>query len=291
MPTCLPFNDRLWRIWFGGRDGQRRSRPLCVDVDPGDGMRILALRDVPGLDLGREGAFDSAGLWPSAVLETEGRVMMWYTGMRLDHPWPYSLAIGLAVSRDGGLSFEKQGEGPVLPAGEAGRFATSPCVRRVGRGFEMWYSRCTYWRATGPEGALDPYYDIQHRTSPDGVTWVEADTPVLALDGTGWAGLTRPWLDDCGPEPILWFSARGPEQFRQPSEAAYRIYGAPWRGRSIASADITPAALVPAPVPDDWDSWMRTCACVTPYRGGAVMLYHGNDFGSTGFGYAVSEEI
>lgn len=288
VPTCLPIDDRLWRIWFGGLDDRDHARPLCIDVDPGEDMRILALRDVPGLALGGDGAFDSAGLWPSAAIETDGWVMLWYTGMRLDHPFPYTLAIGLAVSRDGGLSFEKIGEDPVLAPVGSGSFVSTPCVRRHAGGFEMWYSHGIGWQSS--DHGWEPYYDIRRTFSSDGVTWPRAESPALTIEGTDWAGLARPWLDLSGAEPTLWFGARGARHFRRPSASTYRVFSAPLRGTVIDPTSIRPTILTPSPTPDDWDSWMQTCPCVVPSGDNRVMLYHGNEFGSTGFGYAISEK-
>ena len=288
IPTCLPLHDRLWRIWFGGRDVAGRAGVLCVDVDPADGMRVLALRDVPGLERGSEGAFDSAGLWASAVLEVDGQVLLWYTGMRLARDVPHELAIGLAVSDDGGLSFRKSSRQPVLASGLPS-FATTPCVRRVGNGFEMWYSAGTEWVDTG--AGLDPRYDIRRAESADGIDWVPEPLPAMTLDGTPWAGLTRPWVEAGMGADTLWFSARGGATFRQPSADAYRLHRAPLRASAVQADAIEAMNLQPSSGPDDWDAWMQTCACIVPFRGTRVMFYNGNGFSRTGFGYAIEEVV
>jgi hypothetical protein len=286
IPTCLPLHDRLWRIWFGGRDAQGRAGVLCADVDPADDMRVLAMRDVPGLERGGEGAFDSAGLWASAALEVDGRILLWYTGMRLGREVPHELAIGLACSEDGGLTFRKVGAQPVLSSGEPG-FATTPCVRRLGTGFEMWYSAGTGWVDSG--NGLEPTYDIRRAVSSDGVDWIPDPFPVVALGGTAWAGLTRPWVE-AGADTI-WFSARGAGSFREPSAQAYRLQRAPLWAGTVPAGAIETLRLEPPPRPGDWDGWMQTCACIVPFGETRVMFYNGNGFSRTGFGYAVEEPV
>jgi hypothetical protein len=281
-------HDRLWRIWFGGRDAQGRAGVLCVDVDPADRMRVLALRDAPGLERGSDGAFDSAGLWASAVLEVDGRILLWYTGMRLGHGVPHELAIGLACSEDGGLSFRKAGSQPVLSSGQPS-FATTPCVRRIGTGFEMWYSAGKGWVDAG--NRLEPTYDIRRAESADGRHWVPDPAPVVALEGTAWAGLTRPWVEAGAGADTLWFSARGGGTFREPSAQAYRLQRGPLREGTVPAGEIESLRLEPPPRPEDWDGWMQTCACIVPFGGTRVMFYNGNAFSRTGFGYAIEERM
>lgn len=289
IPTCLPMHERLWRIWFGGRDAQGRSGVLCADVDPSDDMRVLALRETPGLERGPEGAFDSAGLWASAALAIDDRVMLWYTGMQLGRGGlPHELAIGLAVSEDGGLTFRKASQAPVLasPPGLP-PFATTPCVVRETDGFTMWYSRGSEWRDVG--GKLEPFYDLHCAWSADGFAWTPCEDPVLALSGTGWAGLTRPWVEHGAAGSTLWFSARGSTSFRQPSDDAYRLHVAQLDGRRCRPDSIRPVRFSPSPESGDWDDWMQVACCVVPRADGRVMFYNGNGFSRTGFGWAVAQ--
>ncbi len=253
VPTCLPIGERLWRIWFGARDAQGRAGILCADLDPGAQMQVLALRAVPGLQHGGAGAFDSAGIWPASVLQVDGRILLWYTGMRLGGSTPYELAIGLATSDDGGITFRKQQDEPVL-RGRAGElaFVTTPCVRHAGTGFEMWYSQGTTWRDTGGNGGKpDPRYDLRCATSPDGVCWDVRQAPLIALDDTPWAALTRPWVDGTGDDATLWFGARGEADFRAPSADAYRLFQVPLRQNRVRLDEVAEVVFTPAPMAGD----------------------------------------
>lgn len=289
VPTCLPLSERLWRIWFGARDEQGRSGILCVDVDPSDDMKVLALREAPGLQRGAAGAFDSAGIWPSAALAINGEILLWYTGMRLGETVPHELAIGLAISDDQGLTFRKVGGQPVLTSDPGlPQFVTTPCVAlRPEGGYEMWYSSCKEWRSDGTR--LNPWYELHYATSLDGKIWAKHAEPVIAIDGTSWAGITRPWVERSGTAATLWFSARGGKDFRGASPEAYRLYRAPLHGTTVLAEEIETVVLTPPPGPDDWDSWMQVCPCVLLYNKTRIMLYNGNDFSRTGFGYAIEE--
>jgi putative glycosyltransferase len=53
------------------------------------------------------GAFDDAGAMPHSVIEIDGAIYLYYTGCSLTVAVPFTLHIGLAVSRDGGARFER----------------------------------------------------------------------------------------------------------------------------------------------------------------------------------------
>src|SRR5579872_5555785 len=78
LPTVLPLNDRLWRIFFAARDRENVGRILAVDVDPSDRMRVVAEHFDPLIELGPLGSFDQAGMSPSAVVAVGGQVRLYY---------------------------------------------------------------------------------------------------------------------------------------------------------------------------------------------------------------------
>jgi hypothetical protein len=286
-PTCLPLSDRCWRIWFAGRDAKGRAGIISADVDPNNSMKILALRDSQILERGPDGSFDSAGMWPATALRIDGRILLWYTGMRLGKSVPYQLAIGLAVSNDNGISFEKVKEEPVLSAGSnESKFVTTPAVVRRSKRFMMWYSACPGWKSIN--GQLESFYDLHYAYSADGIDWTPSDKPVLSFDQVQWAGMGRPWISLAG-KPTLWFGARGSKDFRKSSSDAYRLYSAPLHGTTINADEVEPVLFTPTPEDEGWDSWMQSYCCVVPWGSTRIMFYCGNDFGRNGFGYAIEE--
>jgi hypothetical protein len=59
--AALPVPDLVCesclRIYFAPRDSDGRSRIACLDVDPRNPSKMLAIRDEPVLDLGPLGTF------------------------------------------------------------------------------------------------------------------------------------------------------------------------------------------------------------------------------------------
>lgn len=137
-PTPFLLDDATVRVYFATRpsrdaEGLYVSRPGFVDLDRGDLRRVVAIAERPALDLGRVGTFDEFGVMPSSVLRVGGEVYMYYTGWTRMASVPYTTAIGVAVSRDGGTTFERIGDGPVLNiALDEPLLVNSPIVRILG---------------------------------------------------------------------------------------------------------------------------------------------------------------
>ena len=58
--------------------------------------------------------FDETGTMPSWFLPVGDEIWLYYTGWNKSETASYRLGIGLAISRDGGLTFERKYTGPLL---------------------------------------------------------------------------------------------------------------------------------------------------------------------------------
>jgi hypothetical protein len=283
-PTILPLSDRQWRIYFGARDRDNRSHIISIDVDPLAQMAIVERNFRPILDLGRPGSFDHDGMAPSAALLVEDRVLLYYTGVALRRDVPYQLAIGLAVSKDGGTSFQRAMPGPVLANGPYDPyFVSTPAVRHREQGFDMWYVSALAWCASGD--SFDPIYNIRHARSGDGIAWTTSARPALEL-AEGEAGITRAWPSETRDGLRMWLCARGAGGFRSPSPNAYRLLWTSVCNDGSFDPGTRPVTFANPPQPDDWDSWMQAYPCVAASGRDLILVYNGNGFGKTGFGYA-----
>lgn len=282
-PTVLELAPRLWRIYFAGRDASNRATVRAVDVDPGDGMRVVARHLSPLLSPGEVGCFDSMGLGPSCALRIDGRVHLYYTGVYVRQDVRFQLSVGLAIGDDG-LTFRRASAGPVWAAGlDDPYFVSTPCIRPDAGGYRMWYVSGTGWIYGA--GGVEPTYALRTCWSPDGLTWGPRSR--LALQPTGTAtALGRPWVTAEADGLRLWFCQRG-DDFRHAGSEAYRIASLPLDSTGAAKGTPIPVAFSPPPHPGEFDDWMQAYCCVMPWQGGHVMFYNGNGFGEAGFGWAI----
>jgi hypothetical protein len=284
MPTVLPLSDRLWRVYFGVRDRDNRSRIFAVDLDPGDNMRIVAEHFEPLLELGPIGAFDHAGMVPATAVIVDGQIRLYYGALFLRRDVPGQATIGLAVSDDG-LRFRRAFAGPVHGLGPFDPFFSSvPTVLKTADGYRMWYVGGTQWRDVNGETIL--FNDIRTTHSSDGMLWDVRSETAIAARLPAEVGLARPWVMETRKGRRLWISRRG-EIHRKGGEGAYHLasFGADEQG--VFSDPAEPLVFEKPANADDFDSWMQCYACVMPYGRDLVMLYNGNDFGRGGFGWAL----
>ncbi len=95
--------------------------------------------------LGRPGTFDDSGIMPSWIVTQENKKYLYYIGWNVEVSVPYHLAIGLAVSDDGGQTFQKISQGPILIVPLTSPSSTphpASCLKATWR---MWYVSCTGW--------------------------------------------------------------------------------------------------------------------------------------------------
>src|SRR5438067_8613744 len=145
-------------------------------------------RGVPSL--GRLGTFDDSGVSTPWIVAYGGRHYLYYGGMHLGQSVPFYGFIGLAVSDDGGLTFEKWSEAPLIERGPHDPCMTgSPCVLVAGDVWRMWYYSGIAWGRV--EGAPKHYYHIKYAESRDGITWARDGTVCIDF-GPGEYAIARP---------------------------------------------------------------------------------------------------
>lgn len=286
-PCAFLLPDRI-RIYFTCRpkpdaNGRFASVTTFVEVDRNDPLKVLSVHDRPLLELGGMGTFDQFGCMPGVVLRVGAEVWMYYVGWMRCEGAPYSHAIGLAMSRDGGVTFSRYAEGPIIARTPNEPFLqNSPFVAIIDGQFHMWYSSGIRWLID--EGRPESVYVLMHATSRDGINWERNGVP--AIDTlTRHECQTNPSILKYGGNYHMWFCYREGTNFRN-SSRGYRI------GYAVSS-DLTTwerndALSVLEPSRDGWDSEMVCYPNVFPKDAELWMLYSGNHFGRDGFGLATT---
>jgi predicted GH43/DUF377 family glycosyl hydrolase len=281
VPTLLDLGDRL-RVYFATRPRNDLSLTTFVDLDRDDPSRVIALHEEPILERGRPGTFDADGVMPGAVIHDGERILMYYSGWsRLRGSAPYNNATGIAASTDGGTTFSRLFEGPILDRSpEEPWSATSPAVLRTPNGWHMWYSSGTDW--IDVDGKLEHVYVLKAATSANGIHWVRENRQLLPLSHRD-ESQTRPTVLFAAGRWNMWFCYRGSRGFRESGET-YRIgYAVSHDLHTWTRHDEQAGIDVSA---DGWDSQMICYPAAIDLGERTLLFYNGNGFGAQGFGYA-----
>ena len=171
LPTLLRLEDRI-RVYFSACDADLRGRIFYADLEPTFPFRVMDISRTPVLDIGPAGAFDSDGVNPSQIVERDGKLFLYYIGwQRISDEIPYTLLGGLAVSTDGGASFTRVRDTPMLaPTEDEPFFRTAPFVWWDEEQWQMLYVGGGEF-FTGPSGKRLPRYALRHTQSRDGWNW------------------------------------------------------------------------------------------------------------------------
>lgn len=284
IPFAFHVEENTFRIYFSSRNEKGKSQPYYITVTISDG-NIQIIGDVVGplLDFGKLGTFDDSGIMPSCLIKEKDRLFMYYIGWNPQTTVSYRLSIGLAISYDNGLTFERYSEGPICDRNlDEPYFNTAPYVIKENNVWKMWYISCTGWEIIN--NYPEPSYHIKYAESEDGINWKRNGTISVDYDQKAKA-LGRPCVLKINNTYKMYFSYRNTDGYRISSKDGYKIglalssNGIIWE-KKYEDVGITLSDL-------GWDSKMMEYCHVFEHKGFDYMLYNGNDFGKEGFGYAV----
>lgn len=292
-PQALVF-DELVRIYFSTRafdksNGKYLSHIAFVDMRKN--LRdVIRVSDDTVVPLGGLGCFDEHGIFPMSVTR-QGDVVYGYTcGWSRRVSVSVDTAIGLVISRNDGLTFQRFGDGPVLAASLQEPFLIGDGFVKIIDGvFHMWYIFGTGWRKFSPDAQPDRTYKIGHAVSADGINWVKEEARQIVTNRLGAEeSQALPTVIEIDGRYHMFFCYRQSFDFRKNRDRAYRIghaYSddlATWtRDDENPLLDVTPGT---------WDSDMLCYPHVFECDGKVYLLYNGNEFGRYGFGLAVLEQ-
>jgi len=283
VPTPL-LGEGFIRVYFASRPERNLSLTTFVDLDASDPTKILRINPTPVLALGKPGTFDEHGIMPSCAIRDGSRVFLFYSGWSRSVSVPYTNSTGLAVSHDGGETFEKVSDGPILAQSRADPYsATSPVVLKDQNTWHMWYCSGTGWPKI--RGKYEHTYDIKYARSDNGIDWRPSGKACIAQQ-TEDEAITRPFVLKNGDGCHMWFCYRGSRSFRDGYDA-YRIGYAYSNDVLRWQRDDSKNCIARSET--GWDSKMVAYPAVVRVNNRTLMFYNGNDFGASGFGLAISQ--
>jgi predicted GH43/DUF377 family glycosyl hydrolase len=282
VPTVDVLSNDIWRIYYSSRDELNRSSISYIDVEARNPSNIIFVNPSPILNPGSLGAFDSCGVMPSSVVTVNEKKYMFYTGWDVRKNVPYHNSIGLAVSNDGGVSYERLFNGPILTSTpQEPYFVGTACVLFENGLWRNWYSVCTGWSLV--EGVPEPSYHIKYAESKDGINWERKGQIAIDYKDEDECGIVRATVLK-GHFYEMWFSYRQGIDYRTDPSKGYRIgYAKSLDGISWERCDDDNGMSVSL---SGWDSQMVAYPCVVSIDNKSYMFYNGNHFGKEGMGYA-----
>ena len=279
IPTPFILNKNIIRIFVAFWDKHKVGRIGFIDVDAECPKKIIKVSPYPVLDIGDNGTFDDNGVAPSSIIEEEDHLKLYYFGFQKGYKIRYFLFGGLALSFDRGNSFFRYQKTPIIDRINDEYFLRSaPFILKEDGLYKMWYTSGTHWIEVNNKSV--PVYNIRYLESFDGKDWKGKGKLCIDLK-LGEHGLGRPWIIKYNSKYRMFYSIRY-------KSINYRLgYAESYDGINWIRKDEEIGIDVSS---NGWDSEMICFPSVIKYKDRFYMFYNGNNYGETGFGYAILDK-
>ncbi|WDM69714.1 hypothetical protein [Xanthomonas cucurbitae] len=274
-PTPYRLSAEVLRIYAGFRDAQGVSRIGYVDVRADAPTQVIAVSRHPVLDIGRDGCFDDNGMILGDVLDGPDGLYMFYVGFQRVAKAKFLAFTGLAVSDDGGHTFQRRQETPLLDrAPGRSTIAAVHSARYEGGRWRLWYAIGDDWEQIG--GVPYPRYHICYVETAD-LRDIPLEDTVCLRPREGEYRIGRPRVYRFGDAYLMYFT-RGDVRGGYFPGVAFSDDGVRWerddRRLGLQLSD------------EGWDAQTLCYPALIQQGERVLMFYNGNAMGHAGFGLA-----
>ncbi|MBN4081101.1 hypothetical protein JYT44_01920 [Caldithrix abyssi] len=277
-PTPILIDPNTIRVYAGFRTKNGVSRIGFVDVDAENPSKIKAVSSRPVLDVGAPGTFDDNGVILGDIIEHDDQLYMYYIGFQLVEKVKFLAFTGLAISTDGGTTFLRYSSTPVLDRSDKELYFRAIHSVMIEDGvWKVWCGVGSDWEWI--DGKAFPKYHIKYYESEDGLSFPQEGKVCIDFKSDEYR-IGRPRvIKENGSYKM--FYTKGTLKKDYVPGYAKSDNGTDWirmdRKIGIEQSE------------SGWDSKMLCYPSIINYDDKVYMFYNGNDYGKTGFGYAVLE--
>jgi hypothetical protein len=277
-PTPWRRKDGSIRVYASFRDDEGTGRIGFVDLQAGRPRDVARVSEKPVLDVGRGGCFDDNGMILGDLVDAPGGLHLFYVGFQRVARAKFLAFSGLALSSDGGETFARVQETPVLDRapGRSSIAAIHSAMYENGR-WRLWYAAGDGWELIG--GQPYPRYHIRYMETDDLHGAPLRDEVCLLPQGQEYR-IGRPRVYRDGDGYLMYFT-RGDTQGGYFPGCATSMDGIHWERHDerfgLALSE------------QGWDSRTICYPALLADGDRTLMFYNGNDMGVDGFGLAEAD--
>jgi len=278
-PTPVLVDNETIRVYVGFRDERGVSRIGFVDVDADNPSKIKNVSRTPVLDVGLPGTFDDNGVILGDIVKNGDELRMYYVGFQLVEKVKFLAFTGLALSSDGGLTFNRYSRVPVLDRSDDGIYIRAIHSVMIEDGvWKIWFASGNGWEWI--DGKPYPQYNIRYTESTDGIKLSQESILCIDVERNEYR-IGRPRVYKRDKKYIMLYTKGAVNGDYLPGYAE-SFDGKEW----VRQDDRLGITLSES----GWDSKSLCYPSLLEHGGRVYMFYNGNNHGKTGFGYAVLEE-
>ncbi|MEQ6292389.1 hypothetical protein ACFPAG_17445 [Vogesella sp. GCM10023246] len=275
-PQPFRLNAETIRVFAGFRDTDGISRIGYVDVAAANPQIVSAISEHPVLNIGRDGCFDDNGLIMGDVVQAGDDVYLFYVGFQLVKKAKFLAFSGVAISRDGGNTFMRLCESPVLGRADGQAFIGAIHTARFENGiWRLWFAQGDGWEMIN--GVPYPRYHICYTETKDLLNIPRHSKICVQCDYPDYR-IGRPKVYRLLDGNYLMYATKG-SVLGDYFPVAFRSYdGITWE------EDQAPLGITLSE--SGWDSQTLCYPALLAGERETWMFYNGNQMGVDGFGVA-----
>lgn len=278
LPVADLVSEDTVRVYYAGRNSSSVSSIGFAEFDINNGFKLKRLSEEPVLKPGSIGTFDEHGVFPASIVTHNGQKWLYYIGWNKGYKQPlFYASIGLAISDDGGETFKKISQAPIMSRSDFDPcLVTSPNIFIDNGIWRMTYVSGVRWEEIN--GMLKSYYHIKYAESMDGISWNREGIVCVDFRDEAESNIARSSVVKENGIYKMWFCYVYGEQ-------KYRIGYAEsndckvWKRKDELSGINVST--------NEFDSEMICYPNILIINGVKYMFYNGNNFGEKGFGLAI----
>lgn len=278
-PTPVLLTNEIIRVYAGFRDEKGISRIGYVDVDANNPLKILSVSQEPALDVGAVGTFDDNGVILGDIIKLDKLFYMYYVGFQLVEKVKFLAFTGLAISDDGGNSFKRFSQVPILDRSDEGLYfrAIHSVIFENGI-WRIWYSVGSEWVSINHKPY--PKYNIKYLESKDGINFGKSGNLCIDFQNNEYRiGRPRVYRNFDSYKMFYTIGTLDGSYLLGFSELENSIH---WQRKDqLIGINLSEGK--------EWDSKSICYLSILSYKEKIYAFYNGNDMGKTGFGYAELE--
>jgi hypothetical protein len=281
-PCIIHVEDDVFVVAFTCRDSNQKSHIFLSFAEVSNEQIVLGNSPKLALSPGNYGFFDCDGAISGCFINHSGNYYLYYVGWQNLPDGLWLCDTGRAILNVDELSLRKEFLGPVLGRDKYNPLfaaATAFYITEDGR-WHTWYNSGLRWEKTSK--GYHHFYGIHYAESMNGIDWICHPGLCIPFADEYEYAFGRPSVVNWDNIYHMWFAHRATKEI-----LTYRMGyatsedGLNWeRDDNLAGIDVST---------DGWDSEMICYPYVFEHKGICYMLYNGNNYGKTGFGYAVME--
>lgn len=190
LPIADHIKDDIYRIYFATRNNKGYPQIGFIEIDINKPCDILTISEAPILSTGNMGYFDEHGVYPSCIVNYNGEKYLYYAGWTNGIKPMFYLSIGLAISKDNGVTFEKISPAPIVSRSKHDPWiVTSPYVFIEDNIWKMIYVSGIGWAKTGNN--MTSRYHLKYAESQNGINWKREGKSILNFKNTEETNIAR----------------------------------------------------------------------------------------------------